>query len=283
MSNLIDTVITTEATRVNVKAMLPVLINWAKNGETKHTYEDLANSVGKNRGQWVGYVLGSIQDVIDALSEKSNRTIPTLNALVNRKDTGLPSEGFEYVSKEYNGFPIADKRIYVDGLNKRACDYEHWDWVLSQLNLTSYKPFSELDMAEILKEGTHAGGGEGKEHRKIKEYVATHPEVVGLCDVINAEMEYPLPSGDSLDELFSTKNGDLVAVEVKPSTSDDADITRGIFQCVKYMAVLNAMNKLKGHNGQCSVILLTNRPVFSRHQHLIRTLSVRHKQFSFKL
>ncbi len=32
-----------------------------------------------------------------------------------------------------------------------------------------------------------------------------------------------------------------MGVEVKSSISDDADIVRGLFQCVKYSAVLNAM------------------------------------------
>lgn len=39
--NIIDDVIGTEATRKNVRLMLPVMIHWAKTGHDEHTYGDL--------------------------------------------------------------------------------------------------------------------------------------------------------------------------------------------------------------------------------------------------
>lgn len=272
--NIIDSTIPTEATRNNVKAMLPVLIHWAKSGQTHHTYEDIANAIGKKRGTWIGHVLGCIQDVIDALSKQSGRNIPTLNALVNQKSTGLPADGFEYVSKKYREMSSQDKRIYVDGLNKRTCEYTHWDWVLSALGLSPFKPFAKKEISEILHAPAHYGGGEGEEHKKLKEYILTHPEILGISGIVKAETEYQLPSGDRLDVYFELSNGDKIAIEVKPSISDDADLTRGIFQCVKYNSILEAIRKVEAGDYSCKAILLSNRELSQLHRHLIDTLSV---------
>lgn len=272
--NIIDKAISTEATRSNARAMIPVLIHWAKSGQIYHTYEDLANAIGKKRGTWIGHVLGCIQDVIDTLSVQSGQDIPTLNALVNQKATGLPADGFEYVSKKYRELSPQDKRIYVDGLNKRTCEYPNWDWVLSSLELSPFKPFTRKEISEILHAQAYYGGGEGEEHKNLKEYILSHPEILGISGIAKAETEYQLPSGDRLDVYFELSNGDKIAVEVKPSISDDTDLTRGIFQCVKYGSILEAIRRVEAEDYSIKTILLSNRVVSSLHRHLIDTLSI---------
>lgn len=276
--DIIDSIITTEATRNNVRAMLPVLIFWAQTGQTNHTYEDLANAVGKKRGTWIGHVLGCIQDVIDELSKRKERKIPTLNALVNSKDKGLPSGGFEYVYKDYPKMSEDNKHIYIKGLNKVACDYKHWDWVLSELELSPYKSLKEDEIKQIkhIHSGSH-GGGEGYEHRQLKEYILNHPGSIGIKEVKIAETEYTLPSGDKLDIYFKLNDESVVAVEVKSSISDDADLTRGIFQCVKYKAVLNSLQRIEGTKRNITVILVTGRSLSDIHYKLISILAVNHK------
>jgi len=75
----------------------------------------------------------------------------------------------------------------------------------------------------------------------MKEFVAAHPEAVGLPrSTVKGRCEFPLPSGDRLDVSFSTRAG-WVAVEVKSAISDEADIVRGLYQCVKYVAVMRAV------------------------------------------
>lgn len=83
-------------------------------------------------------------------------------------------------------------------------------------------------------------GGEGPEHLALKNYVCANPQVVGLkfCDP-DGETEYGLPSGDCVDVVFAQKRR-LHAVEVKPAGSGPDDIARGLFQCVKYRAVIMA-------------------------------------------
>lgn len=52
--NIIDDAISTEATRKNVRLMIPVMIHWAKTGHNEHTYGDLAHAIGKSKffGNW---------------------------------------------------------------------------------------------------------------------------------------------------------------------------------------------------------------------------------------
>ena len=69
-------------------------------------------------------------------------------------------------------------------------------------------------------------------------------------------MEHILLSGDRLDVYFELTDGSKIAVEIKPSTSTDADVLRGLFQCVKYKCVLDAEDKLHGEKHDNTSILV---------------------------
>jgi hypothetical protein len=56
-----------------------------------------------------------------------------------------------------------------------------------------------------------------------------------------SETEFVLDSADRVDVLFRTGEG-VVAVEVKSRDSNLVDLRRGVFQCIKYRAVLQAMD-----------------------------------------
>jgi hypothetical protein len=87
-------------------------------------------------------------------------------------------------------------------------------------------------------------GGEGQDHRRLKEFIAANPHVVGVPAGLTGMLEYPLPSGDCVDVLF--QNGDAwLAVEVKGRHSPEADVARGIFQCIKYQAIVEAYQTSK--------------------------------------
>ena len=82
--------------------------------------------------------------------------------------------------------------------------------------------------------------GEGENHRALRLWVHDNPgtlfpKLVGCV----AETEYLLPSADRIDVLISTLD-ERLAVEAKSRDSNEADLARGIYQCVKYRAVLRA-------------------------------------------
>ena len=84
------------------------------------------------------------------------------------------------------------------------------------------------------------------EHNKLKEFIAANPSAVALrAKVLRTEIEHRLPTGDAIDVLFTTRSG-FVAVEVKSEISAEEDLVRGVFQCLKYETLLNAVNRALG-------------------------------------
>ena len=129
------------------------------------------------------------------------------------------------------------QRDLVNAELLKVFTYPNWLKVLRALGLKQVS----IDYSTLLtKASAFRGGGESERHKRLKLYVARHPEVVHLPYTIsNGKTEYQLPSGDSLDVLFRDKD-DWIAVEVKSSISGPGDIIRGMFQCIKYRAVIEA-------------------------------------------
>ena len=73
---------------------------------------------------------------------------------------------------------------------------------------------------------------------------------------------------------FELSDGSHVAIEVKPSTSPDQDITRGIFQCVKYHAVMEALRTIECKDYEIEVILVSASIFTSQNRTLANELDV---------
>lgn len=245
--NLIAEVCRTEKTIKNVSLAIPILIRWAQSGVTTNTYADLIHEMGMARFSGIGYVLGFVEDVLSKLREETHQQVPTLNALVKGKN-GLPSDGFSYVYSDYDNYPDDVKRALVNELNNKAIRYESWGIVLQLLNLKPSTINSTKDEAIIRSGKNYGAGGEGEKHKALKEFIYLHPESIGIknAKTDGRKTEYILLSGDRLDVYFETEDGERIAVEVKSAISPDDDILRGIYQCVKYKAVLDAECKAHG-------------------------------------
>ena len=118
------------------------------------------------------------------------------------------------------------------------------------------------------------GSGEGEEHKAVKEFIRKHPESLGYSGVVLAETEHILPSGDRLDVYFELSDGTHVAIEIKPSISPDQDITRGIFQCVKYHAVMEALRTIECKDYEIEVLLVSVSTLSSHNRTLADELDV---------
>lgn len=80
------------------------------------------------------------------------------------------------------------------------------------------------------------GGGEGEAHRRLKEFVARHPEKIGLPKRSKANVEYLYGyTNDRVDIMFELPNGDFATVEIETTTP-----LPGAYQCIKYKALLEA-------------------------------------------
>ena len=275
-SHIIDDVCPRARSREIVRQAIPILIRWAKQGLTTKTYDDLIKELGYNSSySGIGKQLGYIDDVFKRLGELTNETIPTLNALVKSKTTHLPSIGFNYVYATYKRMSNDEKHIFVAGLNNKAIKYEHWDWVLSSLNLTP-SVIDTRDNEEAIRSGKFYGtGGEGENHKKIKEFIYKHPDSIGITNIKASKMEHILLSGDRLDVFFALSDGSSIAVEVKPSKSPDEDILRGLFQCVKYNVMMDAEDMIHAKKNNNMAILVIGGSLSTENQKVRDTLGIK--------
>jgi hypothetical protein len=86
-------------------------------------------------------------------------------------------------------------------------------------------------------------------------------------------VEGSLPSGDRLD--VEIVDGDRrIGVEVKSIRSGDDDLQRGLFQCVKYKAVMDAQADLSG-GPKSEVLLVIERELPHHLEKMARSLGVR--------
>ena len=255
-ANIIEDVCQTKKSQDLIRKIIPILIRWAKQGLTKNSYGDLVKELGYTRFSGIGKQLGYIDDIFKELTERTGETIPTLNALVKSKLTGFPSTGFSYVYPSYDEMSQEEKQIFVSGLNAAAIEYGNWDWVLSTLGLVESFVDIAANEAKIRSGKLYGSGGEGENHKKLKEYIYNHPESIGIKDLKSRHMEYILLSGDRLDVYFELNNGSRIAIEVKSVSSSDADVMRGLFQCVKYKSVLDAESKIHGKKSQNLAMLI---------------------------
>ncbi|MCE0915643.1 hypothetical protein [Pseudomonas sp. NMI760_13] len=229
-----------KAYQIRARAALPILVRQAEAG-VPISYSDLAEELGMPNPRNLNYVLGSIGQSLEGLSKIWKVKVPPLQCLVINKNTGLPGEGIGWflVKKEdFSALPLRQKRVIVEAELAHVFSFSRWDMVLKALSL---EPVT-CDFSPVLKEASRGyGSGESGEHKALKEYVACNPQVIGLSSNTPVGVtEYRLPSGDTLDVSFTSK-AVWIAAEVKSAISAESDIVRGLFQCVKYRAVMDAV------------------------------------------
>ena len=118
-------------------------------------------------------------------------------------------------------------------------------------------------------------GSEGSpEHRMLRDYIALNPDSISASEFgSTGSTEYPLKSGDSIDVRFENE-GSILAVEVKSRRSSNDDIQRGIFQCVKYSAVLEAEQRLEKSPKDVSALLVLERTLNRENKRIANKLVV---------
>ncbi len=223
---------------------LPILVRQALVGK-QIFYSDLASELEMPNARNLNYVLGFIGEALNNLSEKWDEEIPPIQCLVINKDTRLPGNGVEWFAFDLANFgqlPRNQQRQLVNAELHKIFSFQKWSQVLQVFGLEP----NEANFNEIIKLASKfRGSGESRDHRELKEYVARHPEIIGIPNYVGfGETEHLLPSGDTLDVFFCKKN-EHIGVEVKSHKSRLPDIARGLFQCVKYLAILKARQAAK--------------------------------------
>jgi len=280
-------------TRATARAALPLLIWCAKNGKTI-TYGKLRQEI-VNRGLGpsnvpdarYGNVAGAIGSALIETAEEWDESIPPLNALVVNSQSELPGNGVNYYLQQYynpdknfDKMSEDEKRAITEEIHQDIFAYQRWDDVLKKYGMHPIRTGiidEEDDAPDEIKQPSRGGWsseGESKEHKALKNFVAENPAAVGLSkNAKKGQIEYLFASGDKADIVFATKNG-FFGVEVKSIISNEADLNRGIFQAVKYQALLRSEQKAMLSPPTARAVLVTERELPISLQNLADILGI---------
>ena len=273
-------------------AALPLLVWCAKNGRTI-TYGQLDQEiVNRGLGHHVmavqyGYPAGAVGSALIETEEEWGSVIPPLNVIVVNAKDRLPGKGVNYYLERYyepdqtiQEMSPKEKKAIMEEIQADVFAYEYWDDILEEYDLEPIDQdieFPETDEEDVIdppKRGGWSSEPESQEHKSLKEYIAKHPEKIGLPkNNKKGNIEYIFASGDKADIVFETKHG-FIGVEVKSIKSNDADLNRGIFQAIKYQALLRAEQKALNSAPNARAVLVTERELPLSLQNLADRLGI---------
>jgi len=230
------------------RVTLPILVRQAMASQ-RITYGNLGKELGLHH-RALRYPLGCIGDTLLELSERWQEDVPPIQGLVVNHETGMPGESVNFL---YGRKPDPrEKEAIVEAVLGKVFSYPKWLDVLEELGLSPIEP---LNPQPVLPMDRRGGPAESEEHKRLKDYIAQHPRVVELNKSLAlGKTEFILPSGDVVDVLFENARR-RIAVEVKSHISNEDELRRGLFQCVKYRAILRACRSLEGGTYEADAIL----------------------------
>lgn len=216
---------------------------------------DRRTKTGAPWARGLGHVLGRVTDLVSAAAGSLGEQPPFLTSIVvlsSGRDKGLPAKGVGGYWPGYDALSFDEKQAKVRAEHDRVLQFgSRWNEVL---RLAGLDPIPS-PTAEARRGGW--GGGESEEHKALKRYVREHPELFGAQSDWLAQEEYALRSGDEIDVLFKSDRM-WIGVEVKSRVSDAllSDYERGLYQVVKYRAVLQAQAQVDHSDNPPEVIVI---------------------------
>ncbi len=97
----------------------------------------------------------------------------------------------------------------------------------------------------------YGSGGEGKEHKKLKQWIAQNPQEIGLTNIKKTNIEYVFKSGDVVDILFEIDDNRYAVVEI-----ETFDPLPGCYQALKYKVLKCAENGIDINSLNVKAILV---------------------------
>lgn len=200
--------------------------------------------------------------------------------LILPKGHRIKSTGVYYVAG-VNNFDDTQKQA-----NARAEMAEWLRQVLPNLRSDSRveRPISialrSVPGIEIDEGGTPNGYSpvaESDEHRALRVWAQRNPFPFTGRAGHAGHTEWPMKSGDRVDAVHENDEG-LWVIEAKSRRSPDRDIERGIYQCIKYRAVAEAMQEAISKTRPVYAVLLTERDLTAELAALAQHHEIRHFQ-----
>ena len=208
---------------------------------------------------------------------------PPLNILLVRQEDLMPGKGAGPFMANYRG----DERLRAPEF--RETNTDEWRLACDELATDVYafadwdevyrRAFRERLPTPVPSKGRNKDSGrrrkgEGPRHKALRLWVRDNPGALRHdYAAFETQSEFLLDSADRVDVVYRGPNS-TVAIEVKSSDSDDADLRRGVFQCIKYRAVMKAMDIRS--NPRIIAVLVTQAPLPGALKSLARRHGIRH-------
>lgn len=233
----------------------PILVEYAQSGHSI-TYGDWDREIVLRRvGKHVflpqyGRPAGVIGDVCMEYAKYAKSKVPAINLIVvNRHE--IPGKGANYYIEEFARdflqrrldpelLTSKEKKAIIDRAHDEIFSFNRWAEVLAAYGLEPTQGTGSSLVSIPRRQPNPAAwhtGPESDAHKALKHGIAHAPQLVDLPQKQMGKEEHRLWSGDEVDVYFPES---AVGVEVKAKNARFDDLHRGIFQCVKYKAVLRA-------------------------------------------
>jgi hypothetical protein len=261
-------------------------------GEVKRQLEDKAgfSTIFATR---IGFVAGVLMEEI----QKIDPDAPLINVLVVNQTDRQPSKGAgSFMARRFDE-PRLDRKdakkkypqLWKQAFKRAAGEvYSYTEAQWSALFQRTFGTPLDAEKIERDREKRHEGnekdgiatgrkygpGGESPFHKSLRIWVKNNPGAIHAAFVnASTETEVDLDSGDRVDVVY--KLADRIAVlEVKSRISNEVDLTRGVFQCVKYRAVRQAMDVRD--DAVVEAYLITETPLPGEISALVKRHNIRH-------
>lgn len=235
----------------------------------------------------MGRPAGAAMDNILAIDPDA----PLINVLLVQQGDRMPGDGAgPYMARRFRRPVLREEdarkrhpevwRHYFERAAAEVYAYPDWEALYERVYERDFQPDPEAARRRNNRDGTERDGlprgrrGEGENHRALRLWVTRNPEqVLPKLAVVRTDTEVELWSGDRVDSVYYGATS-TVTIEVKSRDSNEADLRRGVFQCVKYRAVLQAMDAREA--APVHALLATETPLFSDLAKLARRLKIRH-------
>ena len=211
---------------------------------------------------------------------------PLLNILLVRQGDGMPGDGAGSFMGEYLGRPRLGRAGYRDKHPRQwraACEeiatdvYAFGEWDQVYREAFGHHPPAATPPEGAENDGvSRARSGEGPNHKALRLWVRDNPgQIRRDYRHFDTDTEVLLDSADRVDVVYYGRTMTVV-IEVKSVDSDDTDLRRGVFQCIKYRAVMEAMDIRS--KPQVVPVLVTQSPLPGDLAGLARRHGIRHVQ-----
>ncbi|MGE3105280.1 MAG: hypothetical protein AB7K14_08525 [Lysobacterales bacterium] len=276
-------------TPTTARHALPIVIAAAQHGRCITYGEIDGEIVTRKLGHHVlavkyGHPAGAIGNAMIELGERWGEDIPPLNAIIVNAKDGMPGDGVNSYLKRYfnsktgaRSYTIKQRRAIVEEIQADVFAFKHWNRVLAACNAKKTSPPPKKKPRGKIQPPVKGGWSnepESEEHKKLKEHVARNPALVGLPkSTAKGHIEYRFASADCADVVFTTADS-LVGVEVKSRISNEPDLTRGVFQAIKYQALLRAEQKSRGEPPTATAVLVSEQPLSEKLRYLAEILRI---------